>query len=133
ELADAQATQSYLRSDNLMVRRAALIALDQMEGGGLQAEQVTPLLACADPLLRQTASWIVGHHPEWGPVLAGFFRERLAAKTLTAEEREELSRQLAHLSRNVAIQELLARTLPAGSAETRLTALRAMAQAGWKH
>jgi len=132
ELAEPKATQSYLQSENLSVRRAALVALDQMDGGGLKPEQVTPLLASTEPALKQTAFWIVGHHPEWGGAVAGFFRERLGAKSLASAEREDLPRQLGRLARSSSIQELLAGSLQEGSVDARLIALRSMAQAGLK-
>jgi hypothetical protein len=69
------------RPDGLASRRAALIALDQMDNGGLKPEQVTPLLASSNTILKQTAQWIVSHHPEWGEALAGFFRERCRRRT----------------------------------------------------
>jgi len=134
QIADAQATAEGLRSGDSDTRRAALIALDQMDGGGLKPEQVTTLLASSDPTLRQTAQWIVSHHPEWGGALAGFYRERLATKELSDADRSELQRQLAQFARNAAIQELLATTLrePTAAKGTRIIALRAMAQSGVK-
>jgi putative membrane-bound dehydrogenase-like protein len=116
-------------------RRAALIALDQMDGGGLQAEQVTPFLTASNPALRQTASWIVSHHPEWAGALAGYFQKRLAATDLSEADRAELQRLLARFARDGAIQELLAETVcddEDSPKAARLTALRAMAQSGLK-
>ena len=46
------------------MRRAALVALDQMVGGNLSVSDVAPLLTAADPLLSETAKWILGHHPD---------------------------------------------------------------------
>src|SRR6185503_19759174 len=99
ELNDAPATRSFLNSDNLVVRRAALIALDQMPSGALKPDEVTSLLSSSSAPLRQSAWWVVGHHPEWGKHVSGFVQERLGAK-LTSEEQDELTRQLAQLSRN---------------------------------
>jgi putative heme-binding domain-containing protein len=134
EIADPVAAAAGLRTASPFAKRAALIALDQMDGSKLPPERVTPLLASADPVLQGTAAWIIGHHPEWGSALVGFFRERLAVKTISASERVELERQLAQSAGNQTIQELLAKTLrdPASSAESRLTALHAMAQASLK-
>ncbi len=114
--------------------RAALVALDQMEGGGLQADDVISRLESAVPVLKQTAGWVVGHHAEWGPALATFFRARLAAKLPGETERGEIELQLAQLAKAAAIQDLLAATLgdPAGAVDARLVALRAMAGAGLK-
>ncbi|HEY2953324.1 MAG TPA: PVC-type heme-binding CxxCH protein [Verrucomicrobiae bacterium] len=124
-----------LDSANVSGRRAALIALDQMDGGGLTSEQVTPLLASTNGTLKQTAVWIVGHHPEWGGAMAGYFRQRLQlAASLSGAERAELVRQLAQFSRDKAIQDLLTANLRASTTtkEARLIVLRAMAQAASK-
>jgi putative membrane-bound dehydrogenase-like protein len=134
EIADPTGTAGGLRAESSLTKRAALIALDQMDGGGLKAEMVTPLLISSDPVLKQTASWIVGHRPEWADALAGFFRDRLAEKNLSAGDRAELERQIAPLARGGAIQELLAATLRDASTlkESRLTVLRAMARTSLK-
>jgi putative membrane-bound dehydrogenase-like protein len=115
-------------------RRAALIALDQMDGGGLQPAEVTPLLGSSDGRLRQAASWIVSRHPEWGGALAAYFRNRIAATNLTTLDREELQRQLGQFSRNGEIQELLSATVrgPTSGRAALLIALNAMARAGLK-
>jgi putative membrane-bound dehydrogenase-like protein len=112
--------------------RVALIALDQMDGGGLKPEQVTPLLASTNAILRQAAQWIAGHHPEWGEALAGFFRDRLHDSSLSETERTELQRQLAQFARNSAVQDLLAAAANAAGDPARLIALRAMAASGLK-
>ncbi|MEP6662782.1 MAG: c-type cytochrome [Verrucomicrobiota bacterium] len=106
----------------------SLIALDQMDNGNLKPEQVAPFLLSGNAALKETASWIVSHHPEWGDALTGFFRDALNKKVISVEEQTELQKQLAALSSNAAIQELIATTLQTGSAELRLLALRAMAQ-----
>jgi len=43
-------------------------------------------------VFKQTASWIVGHHHEWGQALAGFFRPWLVSRNLSSAERNELQR-----------------------------------------
>lgn len=134
QLGDASGARSQVQSKNPTVRRAAMVALDQIPDGGLKADEVTPLLASEDAALKQTATWIVSRHPEWSASLAGFFRERLAAKGLKAEEREELIVQLAQQLRSAPVQELVGAAVSdaASPKETRLIALRAMSQAGLK-
>src|SRR5262249_48091685 len=119
---------------NPRTRKAALIALDQMDGGVLKPEDVAPLLGSADPALKETASWIAGRHPEWGDALAGHFRERLSASGLSDTDRAELERQLARFAGAPSIQDLLRKTLRDDSAPrgARLLTLRAMAQSGLK-
>jgi putative membrane-bound dehydrogenase-like protein len=122
------------RTEHPRVVRVALLALDQMEGGGgLKPADVLAWLDSPVPLLKQTAGWIVARHSDWGDALAGFFREQLAAsKTRNEVERTELQTQLAQLAKAPAIQELLSATATDSSADqnTRLLVLRAMSASG---
>src|SRR5262249_53509551 len=93
EIADRDGTAAGLESKNVRIHRAALIALDEMDGGGLKPETVAAELNSKEPLLKEAASWIATRHPEWGGALAGFLRDRLATKDLTVPERDELARQ----------------------------------------
>jgi putative membrane-bound dehydrogenase-like protein len=132
EIADPAATRRGLAADSPHTRRAALIALDQMDHGGLTAADVAPLLSSPDPVLRQTAAWIAEHHPDWGGQFAEHFRRALAQGDFRDAERADLERQLARFARSPGIQELLVGVL--GDAATppaaRLLAARAMAQSG---
>ncbi len=69
EIDDPAATRVGLKNDRPWTRRAALIALDQMDGGGLEPTKIAALLLTSDPVLKEAASWIIGHHPEWGGIL----------------------------------------------------------------
>ena len=132
---DAESLDAAINAKSTPARRAALIALDQMPGGNLKPEQVTPLLASADALLKQTANWIVGHHPEWASALAGFLKERIANPSLSDSERAELQQQLTQFAREPAVQSLIAATAsePGAPKPNRLTALRTMAAANLKN
>jgi putative membrane-bound dehydrogenase-like protein len=134
EIADPAATAAGLKSANALTRRAAMFALDQMDGGGLDPATVARGLSSADPIIKEAGSWIAGRHPEWGDALAGPLRERLDAKDLSAADRADLERQLARLARSGSIQGLLADRLRDDSAprEGRRIAMRAMAQSGLK-
>ncbi len=115
------------------ISRAALIALDQMDNGGLKPERVTPALASKDRRLKQTALWIIGHHPEWGGALTGFFREQLARTNFVAAEVDEFHNLLVQFARDASVQELLAATArDSKSKEARIVALHAMSRAGLK-
>ena len=134
EIADPLGTAAGLSASSPFEKRAALVALDQMDNGGLQPEGVALLLASPDAMLRQTASWVAAHHPDWGGALSGFLRERLSSGILTEAEREEMKQQLAQFARDGSIQELMAALLkePATPAGIREVVLRAMALAGLK-
>lgn len=132
EIADPLATRQGLSSSSSRVRRAAMLALDQMEGGDLPASTVIPLLSSSDPVLRETASWLVSRHVEWGGALSGYFRARLAA-VKSGSGGSDVADEMARFSNDPAIQDLLAQTASAGETEaSRVTALRAMAAAPLK-
>jgi putative membrane-bound dehydrogenase-like protein len=134
EIGDAQATRFALKQVKPAIRRAALVALDQMPGGGLEPQIVAGLLGSSEPVIRETAAWIVGRHPEWGDALAGYLRTRLAASGLSEAEAAELEGHLARFARSAAVQELIAQSLSDKntSRQGRLIALRAIARSGLK-
>jgi putative heme-binding domain-containing protein len=129
EIGDPRGTARGLASRNARTRRAAMIVLDQMEGGTLGPGDVAPALAAAEPEVRETAAWIAGRHPEWGEALVGPVRDRLEAKGLSPADRARLAGQLA---RSEPIQAMLDERLrdPSSPKEARLTVLRAMAASG---
>jgi len=131
ELADPKGVAAGLKAASSFERRTALVALDQMDQGELKAENVSPLLGSRDPVLRETAAWVAGHHPEWGDALAGFFREYLSSKNLTEADCGELERQLAQFAGNNSIQRLMGSLLADGTTapSSRKTILHAMAGA----
>jgi putative membrane-bound dehydrogenase-like protein len=134
EIGDAERTRYGLNSPSAHTRRAALIALDQMESGGLTPEDVVPLLDAEDPKLKETALWVVGHHAEWGESLVGYLAQRLKMGPTVDVEREELASLLARFARQPTVQDLLATSLANGELPTasRRACAAAMAAAGLK-
>ena len=111
-------------------RRAALIALDQIDGGRLTPDAILPSLDVPDPVLRTAAWWIATRHPEWGGALVEFFRTRLDRPGLSTTDRDDLVQRVSPFVANTAIQQLLAETVVGGtSIEAQFTALRVMAAA----
>jgi len=111
EIADPVATRPGLVSSNASIRRAALIALDQMPGGGLDPKSVASLLSSPDTLLKQTASWIIGRHQDWGDALAGILHDRLHASGGTGAESSELEHYLAQFSSSEGVRTLLSNAI----------------------
>ncbi len=128
EIADKEGTSVGLRSENLAERRTALIAIDQIGGGGPAAPDVAPLLFSADAGLQKAAWWIAGRHPDWGEV-AGIIREKLAGGQLTDAEGETIARHLPRMASGGVIQELIGELAAAEStpAAARRLVLRIMA------
>ncbi|MFO0871196.1 MAG: PVC-type heme-binding CxxCH protein [Pirellulales bacterium] len=132
ELGDREASRAALASRHPYVVHAALLALDQMDDGGLTPQQVAPLLSSTEPVVRETATWLVSRHPEWGGALAGVLRGRLEGPALAEADRSELQRQLAQFARHADIQSLLAEVARQSTWNegARLVALGAMRDAG---
>lgn len=110
EIADAKATAAGLSGDNPRVRRSAMMALDQMEGGGVAPDVVANALCSPDPALRDTAGWIAARHPDWGDALARAMKQRIETAGSAEESDALLSQQLAQLAQSDAIESLLAST-----------------------
>jgi putative heme-binding domain-containing protein len=134
EIQDPDKTAKGIQFASASTRRAAIIALSEMEGDVLTPKIVTPLLADSEVLTRETAYWVVSRHPNWGDELAGFLRQRLADVSLAEKDRLELEQQLARFASSNEIQKLLAESAANQSlaTESRLLALRAMSRSGVK-
>jgi putative membrane-bound dehydrogenase-like protein len=110
-IADRGGTARGLADPSPVIRRAALIALDQMEGGRLTRDQVTPLLNTDDPALQQTALAIVTTRPGWASEITGLLRQWLGQKNLEATRQESLRGALLAFCKDKGVQELVARAL----------------------
>ena len=113
---------SALKDRNPRIQKAALIALDQMEGRPLRREQLVPLLEARDEQLSETVLWVVGHHSEWSSDLLGFLRSRLQASFLPTDRSESVRRALLSFCADAGMQKMMAELLtgPAMSVERRL-------------
>ncbi|MGE3315434.1 MAG: PVC-type heme-binding CxxCH protein [Planctomycetaceae bacterium] len=116
------------------LKRAALISLDQMEGGSIHPDVVAKLLVSPDPVIKDAASWIIGRHPDWGSSLVALFREKIAATDLSEADVAELEGYLAKFALNSAVQELLAASLRESSvsSDRKQMMLRAIRTSGVK-
>ncbi len=109
EIADGEGTAAGLGNTNPRVRRACMMALDQMDPRGpLGAEAVAREMSSPDLPLRETAEWIASRHAEWGDTLAETLKRRLMDEHHAAPEGERISRQLAKLAGSEAIQKVMA-------------------------
>jgi putative membrane-bound dehydrogenase-like protein len=131
ETADRDALVYALEDSNPAVRRGALIALDQMDGGELTREMVAPLLDPAQPLVRDEAMRILAAHPEWAKESAGVFRAWLLDDKAGGQRPEDLRRLLLAYCKDPGLQDLVTQALQRDAlpADTRLLLLEAVAQA----
>jgi putative heme-binding domain-containing protein len=129
EIAEATGTRAGLKSRVPAIQRAALIALDQMEGGELKAADVLPFLSSTDPRLRDAARWIFRRHPEWAGDGAAFVREFLTKLSAAMPPDEEQNRLLQLLAVAPAVQIELARRFAVAPAADQASLLRVVVEA----
>jgi putative heme-binding domain-containing protein len=110
-IADRDTTRARLRDPSPVIRRAALIALDQMDGGNLTRDLVTPLLNTNDPALQRTALGIITTRPGWAKEILGLLRRWLAEKDLNRARQESLRGAVLAFSKDRAVQDLVSETL----------------------
>jgi putative membrane-bound dehydrogenase-like protein len=129
EIDDRAAVLPGLAPASPRVRRAALIALDQMDGGDLTSDLVLPLLGSGDLGLERAALGVVSRHKAWAGEIAGVLRQRLADPGIPAERLTALGGVLVSFSGDAAVQRLVADTLagPDTPPPTRLLLLEVMA------
>lgn len=105
---DRDKTLPGLSDADPKVRRAALLALDQMTHGNLSRAEVLPFLESNDAESRRTALAIAMDHPEWSDGLAETLRAWLAESDLREDRKELLIATLVALSDQPAIQDVVA-------------------------
>lgn len=113
------------------IRRAALIALDQMETGGLTRELVVPLLDTDDPALQEQVLAVISAREGWAEETLGLLRSWLTRENLEPAQRTILRGFLLAQAGDASIQQLMATTLTAEetSEATRLDLLDVMYRA----
>ncbi len=72
ELGAVNALTAHQNDERLPVRKAALIALDQLKWDGLKPAHILPFFAEEEDTLRETGLWIASRHPEWGDTIAQY-------------------------------------------------------------
>ncbi len=113
----------------LLMIRDALIALDQMPGGNLKAQQVLPLLNSSYAPLKETAVWIAARHPEWGGEMARWIRDWFMERSATSEQ-PQFADILARGAAQAEVQQRIAEM--AALPVSRPTAFSAMARSRLK-
>ncbi|WP_298867782.1 PVC-type heme-binding CxxCH protein [uncultured Gimesia sp.] len=93
------------------VRRAALIALDQMDSGNLTRDLVTPLLDTDDPELQKEALTIIGEHEGWAGETLTLLKTWLSEENLSQERAAVLRGFLVAQSADQDVQSLIAQSL----------------------
>lgn len=89
------------------IRKAALIALDQMDGSPLKKNQLAPFLNSRNKQLQNAGIWVAMHHLDWADIIVGFLRDNLNSKDLTADQESSIRNLMIKFSPNVLIQNFI--------------------------
>ena len=89
------------------IRKAALIALDQMDGSPLRKDQLVPFLNSDNKQLQQTGIWVALHHLDWADIVVDFLKKHLNASELTTEEQASINNLMVKFSPSVQIQNFI--------------------------
>jgi putative membrane-bound dehydrogenase-like protein len=90
ELDDTETLVGGLNSASLRTRKAALIALDQLEYSELRSDHALALMESEDDALRDAGLWVASHHSDWANDITGFVSDRLEHARLSNAERANL-------------------------------------------
>ncbi|HEY2252186.1 MAG TPA: HEAT repeat domain-containing protein, partial [Planctomycetaceae bacterium] len=131
EIGSREATLVALRDPSPLVRRAGLVALDQMDHGDLTRDLTVPLLDTDDPDLQQAALAVISRHAGWSDEIRKLVEQWLATAELSASQQQALTGALLALSANEGIQTQVAAALSGASTpvENRRLLLRVISRA----
>jgi putative heme-binding domain-containing protein len=107
----AERTRAALRDPNPRVRRAGLIALDQMPAGHLDRGDVVPLLDTDDADLQQAALAVISRRPGWSRAILGRLRQWLTEPRRTSDQERSLTGVLLAFAGQAPVQQLVADVL----------------------
>ena len=110
-MANREDTIALLKHNHPEVRRAALIALDQMEDGNLTRELVTPLLDTDHQRLQQTALEIMNSREGWSKEILALLKDWILKPELSETEQVILRGSLLAHAKDQSLQELVASSL----------------------
>ncbi len=108
------------------VKKAALIALDQMENKSLTPEQVTPFLESQDSTLESTARWVVSHHPEWASSMIRYLQKQLNQPEISDAGKRQLKDILVSYCGDASVQRFMVDQMAVMHVEKKLFILEAM-------
>jgi putative membrane-bound dehydrogenase-like protein len=97
-----------LRRPDARVRKAALIALDQMDGFSLRPEQAVAFTGAEEKEVRDAALFVVSHHPDWAGGVLRQLEARIRDRNFRGAEAEPVRDALLAFLGDPATQKLIA-------------------------
>ena len=96
-----------LSDSSVNTRKAALVALDQMDGSPLQKNQLAAFLSDANTTIRNTGIWVALHHPKWSDIAVNFLGAQLNNTALPEEELLTLRELMVAFSNDKQLQNFI--------------------------
>lgn len=130
EIDDPSETRVALKHESPLVKRAGLIALDQMTSSDLQREEVAELLSVGDLALQTAALDVLSRRPGWTEELVASVGKLLEQPELNESQQALIISALVAFAKQTSVQQLIAAQLnnEQTTAEVRRLLLEAMAQ-----
>ena len=104
-----------LRAPEPKVRKAALIALDQMDHSPLRREQALASLETDDKDLRSAALFVMSHHPDWAGAVLQFLNARIHDAHFGGSEMESVRDAILAFGSDAGVRQLIGNLLRDGS------------------
>ena len=129
EIDDRAATLAGLAHESALVRRGALVALDQMDGGRLTQELVAPLVNTNDTALLRTIVEVLAGHPDWAEEITSVLATWLTLPSPSVEQLATARGAVVSLGQRPPVEKLVVRALASDttSKAVRLMLLEALA------
>jgi putative membrane-bound dehydrogenase-like protein len=124
QLNEPATLKQKLKAKHSRVRRAALIALDQLDESPLEQSDVERLLTSTDSELTRAALWVMTHHPDWADSVVSYLDDQVMTSPQWSEAQKTTVRvALTVFADNQKVQQAMTAWL--GGASFRLTANQA--------
>lgn len=107
----AEPLLAVLKSGSANVKKAAVIALDQMKTPLFKKEHLAPFLESSDENLQNTGIWVATHHPDWTDIVVTFLEKRLQKSNNSETDIASLKSLMLTFCGNEALQEYITRQL----------------------
>lgn len=96
-----------LRDPSEGTRRAALIALDQIDEKILERDHLKPFLESESQPLRAAAIWVLAHHPGWGDLVVDFIRTYFNRREQSADDGKLVADLMISFTGDQAVQQFV--------------------------
>ncbi len=104
-----------LEHSSARVKRAAGIALDQMDGKPLTQHHLARFLESKDGQTRNTGIWLASHHPEWNEVVVDFLSKSLSGLNLPEKDMAGVEDLMVTFSGDSHLQQIITDELEAAT------------------